>query len=160
MYLGDYIVIEKQLDRFSFLACCVSTGTEFIARVDADKSHLFEDFSWIDRYPSACRFLRPDGRGHTVCTVHETSPDQCKQYRCQVFSVCTPEGEQIGVVSGDRGLHTTDRRLRQDWEEGLERIPWSSPDLEERMADHLTGLGYRILPGRGGRDNPDRSSKV
>ena len=58
MYLGDYIVIERQLGPFSFAAESVSTGTPFIAEIDEDKRHLFVDHTFPDQHPTACRFLR------------------------------------------------------------------------------------------------------
>ena len=54
MYLGDYIVIEKQTGQYTFDCCCVSTGTEFSAEVDLDKRNWFDDHTFSDQNPTAC----------------------------------------------------------------------------------------------------------
>lgn len=116
MYLGDYIIIEAERGPFNFLACCVSTGTEFIAVIDHDKEGLFSDRSWIANHPSACPFLRPSGE-HLVCTIHATSPPQCKAYRCVVFRILSQNGETIGIVTGTGHLHSNNKDLLKVWME-------------------------------------------
>jgi hypothetical protein len=141
MYLGDYIEIERETGPFEFECCSVSTGTPFHARVDDDKRELFLDRTWIDKHPSACRFLRPT-RDRIVCTIHETSAAQCKFYRCIVFRVYSPEKKLLGTVTGTLALHTDDRQLQLVWERGDRIIPWDSPDVEDRIADYLQENGY------------------
>ncbi|OPY38200.1 MAG: hypothetical protein A4E35_00622 [Methanoregula sp. PtaU1.Bin051] len=142
MYLGDYIVIEKQTGPFSFECSSVSTGTPFSAEIDPDKRHLFSDRSWIDAHPTACRFLRPDG-GLIRCTIHRDSPPQCKFYRCVVMRVFDKSGRQVGTVTGTLALHSDDPDLRTEYDEAMRSIRDSDPDAEERLQDFFERRGYR-----------------
>lgn len=143
MYLGDYIVVEKQTGPFTFECCSVSTGTPFLAEVDEDKRHLFSDRSWIDAHPSACRFLRPDG-DLIRCTIHRDSPPQCKFYRCVVMRVSDANGSEIGTVTGTLALHSDDPGLRAAYDAAMSSIRDTDPDAEDRLEKFLRGRGYRI----------------
>ena len=143
MYMGDYIGIERQVSQFEFECCSVSTGTPFIARVDQDKRAIFSDTTWSDQHPTACRFLRPEG-DLIRCTIHETSPAQCKYYRCVVMRVFDRTGTLLGTVTGNLSLHSEDRDLRQCWEEAERKIPHRDADAEIRFQRALEEKGYRI----------------
>ncbi len=143
MYLGDYIVIEQQTGEFSFTCSCVSTGTEFTAEVDEDKRHLFTDFSFPDRHPSACRFLRPDGN-LLRCTIHRDSPAQCKFYRCEVMMIFDGEEKLLGTVRGTLDLHSDNAELRSLWDGMMGRRPASDADGEAWIAAVLEQNGYRV----------------
>jgi Fe-S-cluster containining protein len=144
MYLGDYIVIEEQSGPFEYLCSSVSTGTPFITRIDEDKRILFEDHTWIDRYPAACPFLRPKGN-RRVCTIHEMSPLQCKAYRCVVFRILAQDGRQVGTITGTLNLHTEDPDLRQIWEGHEWMISHAEPETEEQIGRLFESRGYRVL---------------
>ena len=143
MHLGDYIVIGKQIGPFEFACECVSTGTEFVARVDDDKRGLYSDHSFPDEHPHACRFLRPDG-SLLRCTIHNDSPAQCKFYRCIIMRIRDPGGNILGTVTGTLHLHSDDRVLRGIWEEAEKKILEFSPDVEERRQKYLTDHGYVV----------------
>src|SRR5512137_1274054 len=105
MFLGDYIVIERQTGPFSFECESVSTGTPFAAEIDEDKRTIFSDFSFPEENPAAFRFLRPDGN-LLRCTIHRDSPAQCKFYRCVVMRVFDTAGRRLlGTVRGTLDLH-------------------------------------------------------
>jgi Fe-S-cluster containining protein len=143
MYLGDYIVIDKQLGPFEFACESVSTGTEFTACIDEDKREIFCDRSFPENHLHACRFLRPDGN-LLRCTIHRDSPAQCKFYRCVIMRIADPGGNVLGVVTGTLHLHSDDRMLRAIWEVGEKNIPESSPDAEERLHRYLVESGYLV----------------
>ena len=143
MPMGDYIAIERQTGPFTFSCESVSTGTPFTAAIDEDKRDLFADQSWISQHPAACRFLRPRGE-HVVCTIHETSPVQCRFYRCVVMRISDRSGALIGTVTGTLALHSDDTALRKIWEHALAEIPEGSADTEERLQGVLEALGYRV----------------
>lgn len=143
MYMGECIEIERQVRPFEFECESVSTGTPFLARVDEDKREIFLDSSWLDRHPSACRFLRSSGE-HILCTIHETSPAQCKFYRCVVMRIFDPRGVLIGRVTGTLALHSDDQELRAIWEAALREIPEWSGDIEARLQEVLEAHGYRV----------------
>jgi Fe-S-cluster containining protein len=143
MYMGHYIAIEKQTDSYTFACISVSTGASFNAKVDEDKHALFDDRNWLEQHPEACLFLRPD-LDRVVCTIHETSPAQCKIYRCIIMRIYSPAGEEIGYVTGTMALHSSDSVLRSVWEEGERLFPRSSPDVEELTKVFLEGKGYTV----------------
>lgn len=143
MYMGDFIVIEKQLGPFTFEAESVSTGTPFTAEIDEDKRHLFLDHTFPDQHPTACRFLRPDGE-LCRCTIHRDSPAQCKFYRCIVMRVLNRQGMLLGTVRGTLGLHTDDPTLRAVGEEIERKRPKSDTKAEPWIVAFLTERGYRV----------------
>jgi Fe-S-cluster containining protein len=143
MYLGDYIAIERQVGPFAFECESVSTGTPFRTRVDDDKREIFLDHAWLDEHPTACRFLRPRGE-HILCTIHGTSPVQCRFYRCVVMRIFDPRGILVGKVTGTLALHSDNRDLRGIWEAALREIPEWSGDIESRLQKVLESHGYRV----------------
>jgi hypothetical protein len=143
MYMGDYIVIEHQIGPFEFACESVSTGTPFIARIDDDKHQIFLDHSFSDQHPTACRFLRPEGN-LIRCVIHETSPGQCKYYRCVVMRIFDSHGNLIGTVTGNLSLHSEDPSLRGVWEEAERGISHLSVDAEIWLQNYLEDKGYRV----------------
>jgi hypothetical protein len=143
MYMGDYIVIEHQIGPFEFTCESVSTGTPFIARVDDDKREIFLDHSFPDVHHSACRFLRPDG-DRIRCSIHETSPCQCKFYRCVVMRIFDPHGDLKGTVTGTLSLHSDDPMLRIVWETAEHEILSEGSEREELLQKYLETRGYRV----------------
>ena len=143
MYMGDYIAIEHQLGPFEFACDSVSTGTPFIARVDDDKREIFLDHSFPDVHHSACRFLRPDG-DRIRCTIHETSPCQCKFYRCVVMRIFDSQRNLRGTVTGTLSLHSNDPILRSVWETAEREISPDAGDREGLLQQYLETHGYQV----------------
>ncbi|MDD1725041.1 MAG: hypothetical protein LUQ07_07925 [Methanospirillum sp.] len=144
MFLGDYIVIEKQITPYHFSCSCVSTGTEFDAVVDPDKRDFFDNTEFPENHPHACRFLRPAGGDRIVCTIHETSPAQCKIYRCIILRIFRFERGQVGYITGTGALHTADPVLRGVFDEGMKKLPRDAGDPEAWIADYLSANGYQV----------------
>ncbi|OPX62735.1 MULTISPECIES: YkgJ family cysteine cluster protein [unclassified Methanoregula] len=143
MFLGDYIVIERQTGPFSFDCESVSTGTPFRAQVDEDKRAIFLDDSFPGQHPHACRFLRPDGN-LLRCTIHRDSPPQCKFYRCVVMRILDTEGCLRGTVRGTLDLHSDDPALRAVWEQVVKERPKDDGEAEAWIAAFLKRKGYRV----------------
>jgi len=143
MYMGDYIVIEHQIGPFEFACESVSTGTPFVARIDEDKHHIFLDHTFPDQHPTACRFLRPDG-ALLRCVIHDSSPCQCKYYRCVIMRIFDSQENLIGTVTGDLSLHSNDAVLRGLWEAEERRISHLSADEEIWLQKYLEDEGFRI----------------
>ena len=74
MFLGDYIVIERQTGPFTFECESVSTGTPFTAEVDEDKRTIFSDFTFPEQ-PSGCLPFPPPGRGPSP--LHDPPRQPC-----------------------------------------------------------------------------------
>jgi Fe-S-cluster containining protein len=143
MYLGDYIVIERQTGPFTFECESVSTATPFCAEIDEDKREIFRDHSFPDSHPHACRFLRPDG-DLLRCTIHRDSPAQCKFYRCVAMRISDSSGRQLGYVTGALALHSDDPALRSIWED-VERLrSRSDVEAEPWIATFLRDKGYSV----------------
>lgn len=145
MYLGDYIVIEKQIRSYSFSCSCVSTNTAFLAIVDEDKRSFFNQPDFFSAHPQACPFLGPTGDGRIVCTIHETSPVQCKIYRCVIFRIFNQENVQLGYVTGMGALHSDDPTLRRLYENGMKKMPCDVPDRDEWIACFFKEKGYLVM---------------
>jgi hypothetical protein len=143
MYMGDYIVIEHQIGPFEFACESVSTGTPFIARIDDDKHQLFLDHTFPDEHPTACRFLRPEG-DLIRCVIHDSSPGQCKYYRCIVMRIFDSHGNLTGTVTGNLSLHSNDAVLRGLWEAEERRISQLSGDAEIWLQKYLEENGFRV----------------
>lgn len=146
MYLGDYISIEEQTGPHSFSCMCVSTGTAFTATIDQDKKNFFDDHSFPDQHPSACRFLRPLGEGKIGCTIHTDSPAQCKHYRCVVIRISIPDKGEIGYVTGTLALHSEDQALLTLWEQLRRKVPEKTDEeeIESILCDRLKQAGYQV----------------
>jgi hypothetical protein len=143
MYMGDYIVIEHQIGPFEFACESVSTGTPFIARIDDDKHQIFLDHTFPDEHPTACRFLRPEG-DLIRCVIHDSSPGQCKYYRCIVMRIFNSYGNLTGTVTGNLSLHSNDAVLRGLWEAEKQRISQLSGDAEIWLQKYLEENGFRV----------------
>jgi hypothetical protein len=143
MYMGDYIVIEHQIGPFEFACESVSTGTPFIARIDDDKHQIFLDHTFPDEHPTACRFLRPEG-DLIRCVIHDSSPGQCKYYRCIVMRIFDSHGNLTGTVTGNLSLHSNDAVLRGLWEAEERRISQLSGDAEIWLQKCLEENGFRV----------------
>jgi len=143
MYMGDYIVIEHQIGPFEFACESVSTGTPFIARIDDDKHQIFLDHTFPDEHPTACRFLRPEG-DLIRCVIHDSSPGQCKYYRCIIMRIFNSHGNLTGTVTGNLSLHSNDAVLRGLWEAEKRRISQLSGDEEIWLQKYLEENGFRV----------------
>jgi Fe-S-cluster containining protein len=143
MYMGDYIVIEHQISAFEFACESVSTGTPFIARIDDDKRGIFQDNTFPVQHPAACRFLKPD-EDRKRCTIHETSPCQCKYYRCVTMRIFDSRENLIGIVTGTLSLHSDDAVLRCVWEMAEREISPEAGDREAQLQQYLETRGYRV----------------
>ena len=143
MFLGDYIVIERQTGPHTFECESVSTGTPFTAEVDEDKRTIFSDFTFSKRHPGACPFLRPDGN-LLRCTIHRDSPVQCKTYRCVVMRVSDAHGRLLGIVRGTLDLHSDHPGLRAVWEEAVRKRPKEDTEAEPWIAAFLKEKGYWV----------------
>lgn len=144
MYLGDYITIEDQVGPYEYIGCCVSTGTQFTALIDQDKRDIFSDHSWIADHPTACPFLRP-WNDRVVCTIHTTSPPQCKAYRCILLRILSEDGTVIGKVTGTLALHSEDTRLWVVWADIEHMISRNQEETERQIKPFLEERGYRCV---------------
>lgn len=142
MYLGDYIGIEEQIGPYSFSCSCVSTNTPFLAVIDDDKRNIFDDSDFIRSHQHACPFLRPAGDGRIVCTIHETSPAQCKIYRCVAVRIYSGE-RQVGYITGMGALHSADPALRALYDSWVDHLPELDDERDAWLSRYFREHGYR-----------------
>lgn len=142
MYLGDYIVIDAKTGPYTFSCSCVSTNTLFQAVVDEDKRNFFDNTEFSRAHPHACPFLRPTDDGRIVCTIHKTSPAQCKMYRCVAVRIFSGE-KQIGYITCMGALHSDDPSLRSLYESCVQQIPDEDQERDEWFARLFEKYGYR-----------------
>ncbi|MCA1916388.1 hypothetical protein [Methanospirillum hungatei] len=142
MFLGDYIVIDAKTGPYTFSCSCVSTNTSFHAVVDEDKRKFFDIDEFPRAHPHACPFLRPTDDGRIVCTIHETSPAQCKIYRCVAVRIFDEE-KQVGYITGMGALHSDDPDLRSLYESCAFEVPKEDLERDEWFARYFEKYGYR-----------------
>lgn len=142
MYLGDYIIINEQIGPFSYDCSCVSTNTLFHAVVDEDKRLFFDNPAFVKAHPHACPFLRPTKDGRIVCSVHETSPAQCKIYRCVAVRIFSGEKE-LGYITGMGALHSDDPDLRALYESCVHQMPGNDTERDEWLSLFFEDHGYK-----------------
>jgi len=142
MYLGDYLVIDEQTGPYSYACSCVSTNTSFQAVVDEDKRDIFDNRDFSVLHPHACPFLRPAGDDRIVCTIHSTSPAQCKIYRCIAVRIYSGDS-MVGYITGMGALHTEDPGLRALYESCLSRLPQGEQNRDGWLSRFFEDHGYR-----------------
>lgn len=142
MYLGDYIAIDNQTGPYSFACSCVSTNTPFLAVVDEDKREIFDSHEFSHAHSHACPFLRPAGDNRIVCTIHDTSPAQCKIYRCASVKIFDGKNK-VGYITGMGALHSDDPALRALYESCASHLPESGQKRDAWLARYFEERGYR-----------------
>jgi uncharacterized protein len=145
--MGDVIGIREQTGPFGFLIWFKITGEERQVWIDQDKQELFLRQDIGRSRPMACPFLRERASGGTVCTVHYTRPDLCRQYACFRILVLGPEGERLGrVIDASRYFTTMDPELRALWDREITGSVIEDDILWEEHVDRvLSAAQYRVI---------------
>jgi Fe-S-cluster containining protein len=137
MSLGKHIRIERSIS--SAQHYCHVAVTHELLPVAVHPQHR-DLFSSGAKDPSWCPFLRKEDEGLFTCTIYETRPRLCREFRCRTMLIYNREGREAGYVKGKRSLVTDDPVLESAWRE----IPGDSNDaaLKEILRKH----GYRAEP--------------
>jgi Fe-S-cluster containining protein len=136
MSLGRHIRIERSISSAQHYCRIAITGELLPVTVSPQHRDLF--FSG-ERDSSWCPFLRKGGDLYT-CTIHETLPRLCREFRCRTMQIYDLDGQVAGYVKGRRSLISEDPNLASLWSE----IPADSGDDE--MKEILKRQGYRAEP--------------
>lgn len=145
--MGEVIEIREQAGPAEFVICYTITGEERRVWLDPGKSDLFYRNDIRTRRPMACPFLRERSPGFTVCTVHYTRPDLCRQYGCFRILVLGTDGSRLGrVVDGSRYFITMDPALRALWDREIAgaEIP-DEAGWESFVEEALGRAGYQVI---------------
>lgn len=144
--LGLVYTIREECGNLSFLMYNQYTGEETSVRIDPDKRDLFLDTGVFELLPNTCPFFRYyPGTEKACCTVHQTRPEICRDYRCWRLLILDPRGRRVGRIRSLRTLCSEDELLTRIWEECIEHI--GEPDdriWEDMMIRTLTRAGYSV----------------
>jgi uncharacterized protein len=134
MSLGRHIRIERSISPIQHYCRITITGELLPVAVHPQYRGLFS--SGV-RDPSWCPFLRKDEDDRFTCTIFQTRPRLCREFRCRTIQIYTLDGREAGYVKGRRSLVTNDPDLESVWRE----IQGHADDttLKETLQKH----GYR-----------------
>ena len=135
--LGRHIRIERSISSAQHYCRIAVTGELLPVTVSPQHRDLF---SSGERDSSWCPFLRKEGGDLYTCTVHETLPRLCREFRCRTMQIYDRDGRVAGYVKGRRSLISEDRNLASLWSE----IPADSGHAA--IKEILKRYGYRAEP--------------
>lgn len=143
--MGEIISIREKTGDTEFRIGYSTTGEERDVRLDPDRQHLF--FTQRSLTTLACPFLREQEPGRSICTVHHSRPDLCRQYSCFRILVLDAEGRRAGKVwDKTRYFTATDPRLHEIWNTECRMLDISEESLwEDEVGKILTRAGYHIV---------------
>ncbi|MDD4254415.1 MAG: YkgJ family cysteine cluster protein [Methanofollis sp.] len=144
--MGDVHVVREECGDGSFLMENRYTCEVHAVRIDPDKTHLLPDRSIFERWPLACPFLREDpADGKACCTIHDTRPDICQEYRCWRLLILNAGGTRAGRVMERRHLAADDPALKEVWETQVAVIREDDDARwDERAVLLLMQAGYQV----------------
>jgi uncharacterized protein len=143
--MGEIISIREKTGAAEFRIGYTTTGVEQLVTLDPDKRDLF--FQNPPRSQMACPFLRDQGPGRVICTIHKSLPDLCRQYSCFRILILNFEGKQVGKVM-DRTRHftATDSHIHELWQRDCQVLDIMDEERwEEEIERILTREGYRVV---------------
>jgi uncharacterized protein len=145
MNLGGYIKIERELGNRRYYCRMMITNDLFIAHVERDHRERFADSQLHEVHPQWCCFLREgDREGTFVCTIYQTRPHICRNYRCYLLRIFNAEGKVIGTVGGKRSLLSKDPDLTGYWNEKITPIRANAEaHWMDQVQETLRQGGYR-----------------
>jgi Fe-S-cluster containining protein len=130
--LGRHITIERSLSPVQHYCRIGITGD--ILPVTIGPAHR-ELYVSGQQDPGWCPFLRKTPSNTFSCTIYDTRPAICREFRCRTMIIRDQDGKEAGHAAG-KSLSTSDTRLVELWEE----LKGSSP---EQMIRELSCHGYR-----------------
>jgi uncharacterized protein len=145
--MGEIIEIREQTGPSVFRIGFSVTGEERMVTIDPDKQLLWSRQDIRITRPMACPFLREEGAGAVICTVHDSRPDLCRQYSCFRILVLDRDGRKIGrVMDGTRYFVSTDAGLRKVWDRECSNLEITDEACwEEAAGVRLASAGYTVV---------------
>lgn len=121
--LGSLIKIERQLNDRDYYCRNGLTNELFMTRVGPDyEEEISETFPDIVGKEGAsrrktCVFLRKNKSGSgCTCSVYQTRPKICRDFRCYHMVIYNHEGKSCGRVVGRHDIQTPDETLARIWD--------------------------------------------
>jgi Fe-S-cluster containining protein len=122
------------------------TGERMAVSVDPAMASLYLDRQIFAELPDACPFLRRDPEKETaVCTIHDSRPGICREYRCWRLLVVDERGRRAGRVKYRNTLRSDDTVLRDLWARYIQPIETADEAAWEEEVRRLLGrAGYTL----------------
>jgi hypothetical protein len=147
MNFGQHMRVERRLSSRDYYCTCLLTRESFFAHVQSGHADAFTNRPDPDIHPAWCPFLRREDTGHFICTIHDTAPRFCREYRCYTMLITDAAGNEAGRVKGRRSLESTDPGLVALWETGVpNRDKLDDGAFFLQMGAVLKDAGYRLEP--------------
>lgn len=144
MSLGGVIRIERTLSDADFYCRLLVTQELFLAHVDSAYRDLFQEREGKQAHPGWCPFLRK-GNEKYVCTIYQTRPALCREFKCYSMQILHADGELAGRVGGRRSLLSADAALNRIWDEHIAPLKGGSDrDWLLRVKGLLEREGYTV----------------
>jgi uncharacterized protein len=142
--MGEIISIREKTGDSEF-RIRYTTGEERDVNLDPDKKDLF--FTKTPQNTMACPFLREEMPGRSLCTVHNSRPDLCRQYSCFRILVLDAQGKHAGrVLDKTRYFTATDSRLHEIWNAQCRMLETEQDFLwEDEVKKVFTRAGYFVV---------------
>jgi Fe-S-cluster containining protein len=140
MSLGRHIRIERSISPVQHYYRNALSGEITLVTIHPDKRALFSERpenGW-------CPFLRRAPGSLFVCTIYENRPPVCRDFRCRTMIITSPEGTEVGHVTGKASLSTGDPVLEALWNDLKRRMPGTGPAWFEKVRKELMIHGYAI----------------
>ena len=145
--MGEIIELKEEFKPFSLRIRFSVTGEERVVSIDPEKRELFRSQDIQSQRPMACPFLRETGTKKSVCSVHSSRPNLCRQYACYRILVLDTQGKKVGkVAAASRYFSSMDDNLRALWNRVIAGV--AIPDetcWEEHVEQVLSPAGYRVV---------------
>ena len=137
MSLGRHITIERSLSPVQHFCRVAVTGELLPVSIQPEYR---DPYASGERDPTWCPFLRRADADSFICTIYQTRPRICREFRCRTMLIYDQNGHEAGYVKGRRTLVSDDPCLADAWRE----IPGDADDatLKELLKKH----SYRAEP--------------
>lgn len=143
MSLGRHIRIERSLSPVQHYVRNAVTGDLILVAIHPDQRARYSGGEYD---PAWCPFLRKDPEGVFICTIYETRPQICQDFRCRTMVIYDGEGREVGHFSGKTSLSTADPALAVLWQDLAGMTTKDDSSWIETIRSDLRSHGYTIEP--------------
>jgi Fe-S-cluster containining protein len=141
--LGRHMTKERSISQVQHY-CRIGISGEIIPVTIAPEYRAI--YADGERDDSWCPFLRKNPDETFTCTIYNTRPRICREFRCRTMAIYNSDGQETGTVSGMKILSTDDPELKRLWSELTGTGNITGPGFFERLRRELARHGYRIEP--------------
>jgi Fe-S-cluster containining protein len=139
--LGRHLTKERSISAIQHYCRIGITGEIVPVTISPEYREIYAEG---ERGELWCPFLRKNPDETFTCTIYETRPRICREFRCETMVILHREGRKAGAVSGKKTLSTDDPELKRLWIELTETRTIDEPAEFQRIRHELARHGYRI----------------